>query len=134
MQDYFPGISAFFGVLVGASVSMYVARLQFRANVKSKFRQDWIQQLRDNVAEYQSIAGRLHLMIYSPGQAETRKELRDIIQRMIFYTNRAALMLDLTDSLHSQLHSLMIQVNGELEKSKVEANPACHRGRISGDG
>ena len=123
MENYIPAISALLGVLLGASVSMYVARLQFRANVISKFRQEWSQQLRDNIAEYESFATRFHIMLFNPVEAEERKEQRDLLQRLVFYANRVALMLDLNDSLHNRLHSLIIQVNDELDKTKIDANP-----------
>ncbi len=122
MQIYIPALSALLGVFIGAIVSMYVARLQFRANVVSKYRQDWIRELRDTIADYQSIVGRLGLMKYARADGETHKDVRDTIERLILTSNKIALMLDLSDSRQNKLHSLMIQIRVVLEKLEKEEN------------
>lgn len=124
MEIYVPALSALVGVLVGAIISIYVARLQFRANVISKFRQDWIHELRGNIAEHQSIVARIELAKSSPAGAETYKDVNDLVQRLVLSGNKITLMLDLRDSKQSEVNSLLVQLRSTLEKAKGEVQAA----------
>ena len=59
LRDFVPAISAIIGVVVGSMVSLYVARLNFRAQVKAKHRHEWVSELRETIAEYQTNAPKM---------------------------------------------------------------------------
>jgi hypothetical protein len=55
MIELLPAITSLGGVVVAAVVAVLVARQQFRGNVLSKNRQEWINKLRELLAEYDAI-------------------------------------------------------------------------------
>ncbi len=46
LAAFFPGLMTLFGAIIGATVSYMISRYQFRVNVLSKNRQDWITNVR----------------------------------------------------------------------------------------
>ncbi|RPI06459.1 MAG: hypothetical protein EHM64_02950 [Ignavibacteriae bacterium] len=116
MQTSLAILLTLLGVFIGAFISTFVAGLQFRADIISKYRQEWIRELRDIIADYQSIVGRLELLKFSRAEGETQKDVHDIIERLVLSMNKIALMLDLTDSQQNKLHSLMIQIRQIFEE------------------
>ncbi len=121
MQITLTVLLSLLAAFVAAFIATFVAGLQFRADIISKYRQEWVRELRNSIAEYQSIVGRLYLIKFSRAESETHEDVHDLIERLILSMNKIALMLDLSDTKQNSLHSLMIQVRLILENLHDEA-------------
>jgi hypothetical protein len=117
-------ISAFaviVGVVIGSIVSVLIARQQFKATVISANRQQWINNLRDCIADFQTKA-KIALVETSlalrdeTAIAANVKNHDEALKGMRFLTNKAALLLNPNEADHSQLISLMKELEGHCVK------------------
>lgn len=120
LRDFVPAISAIIGVVVGSIVSLYIARLNFRAQVKAKHLHEWVSVLRETIAEYQTMAPKIRpdpTKYVGPGQFEITKEdyeySREKGERASTLYNKIKLMLDPNNSQHSELLKTMQSLNNE---------------------
>ena len=117
-------IGAITGVIIGSIVSFLVARQQFKATVISANRQQWINTLRDSIADFQTKAKialtedilSLHA---TTSVAADAKGHYDALKTMRFLRNKMALLLNPIEADHVQLLSSL----KELEDFCVHGAP-----------
>jgi len=103
--------TALVAVVVSPIVSVYVAKRQIRAAVVSANRQAWINQLREALAEL--VTGLRFLHLRSQGLEAPQEQWLDGYQRTFHLTSKIALLLNLTEADHRELHATIKQA-GEL--------------------
>ncbi|MDO8445146.1 MAG: hypothetical protein Q7T53_03420 [Deltaproteobacteria bacterium] len=105
-------LAAIIGVVIGSVVSYFIARQQFRATVLSANRQQWINTLRDCIADFQTKA---KIAIVEANLAEhdqtsvaaNVKNHYEALETMRFIANKVALLLNPNEADHSELISLL---------------------------
>lgn len=116
-------LAAIVGVVIGSMVSFLIARQQFKATVISANRQQWINNLRDCIADFQTKAKislvEASLALYKETSIAANPTSHDeALRGMRFLANKAALLLNPKEADHSGLLLLMKQledhcVNGD---------------------
>jgi hypothetical protein len=106
-----PAITTIGGAAIGATVSYLVARNQFRAAVLSKNRQDWINSLRDCLAEYNAILYDTFAQVHSGGEIRHEKEAASAFMRANAIRSKVALLLNPVESDHCDLLNIMRAMN-----------------------
>lgn len=129
-----PGITALaaiLGVIIGSTVSFLIARQQFKATVISANRQQWINKLRDCIANFQTkskialVEASLALNVETT-VASNVKNHDEALKGMRFLSNKVALLINPNETDHSELISLFKQledhcINGDPnERTKEE--------------
>jgi hypothetical protein len=129
-----PGITALaaiVGVVIGSIVSLLIARQQFKATVISANRQQWINTLRDCIADFQTKT-KIALVETSlalnneTAVASNVKDHDEALKGMRFLVNKTALLLNPNETDHSELILLFKQledhcINGDPnERTKEE--------------
>jgi hypothetical protein len=95
------GVTTIAGTAIGAAVTYLVGRQQFRAAVLSANRQAWINNLRDCIAEYQSLVDGILLHEQREKMsAETRAEK---LARLDFVWAKIQLLINPTEQDHQKL-------------------------------
>jgi hypothetical protein len=122
MTEYLPLVSAIIGVFIGATVSLYVARLQFRLNVISKFRQEWIADMRNLLADYHSLVWTVCFSELSKAPDVDKRQGTDSLIALIRCTNKIGLMLHLRDPHQERLNAMLINMRLLLENLNVAAD------------
>lgn len=125
-------LAAIIGVVIGSVISFLIARQQFKATVVSANRQQWINSLRDCIADFQTnakIALVETTLAYNDETAVAANEKNhdEALKGMRFLTNKAALYLNPNETDHLQLISLMKKledqcVNGDPDDRAIEEN------------
>jgi len=120
-------LAAIAGVIIGSIVSFLIAKQQFKATVISANRQQWINSLRDCVADFQTKA-KIALvetnlaMNDSTAVAANLKNHDEALRGMRFLINKVILLLNPNEADHSELISLM----KEIEDHCVKGDPNDH--------
>ena len=120
-------LAAIVGAAIGSIVSFLIARQQFRAMVISANRQQWINSLRDCIADFQTNVNialvEASLALHDEtAVAANVKNHDEALKGMRFVANKAALFLNPTETHHSELIRLMKQ----LEDHCVNGDPNDH--------
>ena len=102
-----PAITTIAGAIIGAAVSYLVSRNQFRAAVLSKNRQDWINSLRDCLAEFNAILYDTFAHAHSGGLTRDARECANAFMRANAVRSKVTLLLNPSESDHSQLLDVM---------------------------
>ena len=123
-------LAAIIGVVIGSIVSFFIARQQFRATVLSANRQQWINTLRDCIADFQTKA---KIAVVEADLAEhdetsfaaNEKNHDEAMKTMRFLANKVALLLNPNEADHSELISLLKRledhcINGDPSDRKTE--------------
>lgn len=109
-------LGAIVGVVIGSIVSFLIARQQFRATVISANRHQWINTLRDSIADFQTKAkiavteARLALHEATSIAADDKGHY-EALKTMHFLVNKMALLLNPNEPDHLQLISLLKELN-----------------------
>lgn len=111
LTDLLPGITTIGGAIIGATVSYLVSRYQFRAAVLSKNRQDWINSLRDCLAEYNAILYDTFAHAHSGGRIGDARDHANAFMRANAIRSKVTLLLNPTESDHSDLVDIMRQMS-----------------------
>ena len=122
------GISAFgaiVGVVIGSIVSFLIAKQQFKATVISANRQQWINNLRDCIAEFQNRAKialvETRLAFNNKTSiAANEKSHYEALKGIHFLVNKVALLINPLEKDHSELLLLF----KELEYHCVNGDPS----------
>jgi gas vesicle protein len=115
---------AIVGVVIGSIVSFLIARLQFKATVISANRHQWINTLRDSIADFQTKAkiavteDKLSLHAATAVAADDKGHY-EALKTMLFLRNKMALLLNPLEKDHVQLLSSL----KELEDFCVNGDP-----------
>ena len=117
-------IAAIVGVVIGSIVSFLIARQQFKTTVISANRQQWINNLRDCIADFQTKAKIALVETSLALRSETsiaanEKSHYEALKGMRFLVNKAALLLNPNEADHSELFLVMKQ----LEDQCVNGDP-----------
>jgi len=128
-----PGITALaaiVGVVIGSIVSFLIAKQQFKATVISANRQQWINNLRDCIADFQTKAKIAFVETCLALNKETAvaanvKNHDEALKGMRFLVNKVALLLNPNETDHSELVLLIKQledlcINGDPNNREVE--------------
>jgi len=109
-------VTALVAVVVSPFVSVYVAKRHIRAAVVSANRQAWINQLREALAEL--VTGLRFLNLRSQG-LDAQEQWVERYQRTFHLTSKIALLLNLAEADHKELHATIKQA-GELLAGTVD--------------
>jgi P pilus assembly chaperone PapD len=112
-------LTALVAVVVGPIVSIYVARRQIRASVVSNNRQQWIDNLRDTIADF--LAKQLMVRSLSR-QAHADESSIPRIEDVLRLVNKIELLVNPMEQDHAELVQLVCELgdamNQEKEKNK----------------
>lgn len=100
------------------------ARIHFRAQAQVLYRREWINALRDSIAEFQSIAVRFQLEIFGEGKTLAPAERRDKIEQMALLVNKVAILLDSGNKDHKKLEHAIKAVEDTLTIERDKFDPA----------
>jgi len=128
-----PGITALaaiVGVVIGSIVSFLIAKQQFKATVISANRQQWINNLRDCIADFQTKA-KIALVETSLAMNKEAAVAANVMNHdealkgMRFLINKVALLLNPNETDHSEFVLLIKQledhcINGDPNNREVE--------------
>jgi len=103
------------GVVIGSLGSYFIARLQFKASVISANRQEWINTLRDCIAEFQVNAKIVTVETKLASQDSTSlasdpKSFDQAIGKMRVLLNKLALLINPNEIDHAELLKLIGKV------------------------
>lgn len=103
------------GVVIGSLGSYFIARLQFKASVISANRQEWINTLRDCIAEFQVKAKIVTVETKLASQDSTSFASDPIsfdqaVEKMRVLLNKVALLINPYETDHADLLKLMKKV------------------------
>jgi len=108
-------LAAIVGVVIGSIVSFLIARQQIKATVISANRQQWINNLRDCIADFQTKA-KIALVETSlalndeTAVAANVKNHDEALKGMRFLANKTALLVNPNETDHSELILLIKQL------------------------
>ena len=114
---YFAPITALVAVILGPTISIYVARRQIRGSVVSANRQAWINSLRDALASYmskQSVARNLNKQHFANQDSLAR------IEDIVGLQYKIELLLNPTHKDHAELIKLLSNVTRTINQQKDE--------------
>jgi hypothetical protein len=105
-------LTALVASVAGPFVTLYVARTQLRANVRSANRQRWIDEFREQVAHFCSemaIAAQVRDKMVRDGRIviQGEPEYLNAFGRLIYTTNKIRLMINPLDPEHQELIDLL---------------------------
>jgi hypothetical protein len=103
------------GVIIGSLGSYFIARLQFKASVISANRQNWINTLRDCIAEFQVKAKVVTVETKLSSQDSTSfasdpKNFDQAVEKKRVLRNKIALLINPNEQDHDDLIKLMAKV------------------------
>ncbi len=107
IEKLLPVFSTLGGALIGALVAYLVARQQFKASVLSKNRQQWINKLRDLLAEYEAILFNVHANFKMGGVLQDRDAGLSHIMRANLIRSQMKLLINPKEDDHTRLIELM---------------------------
>src|SRR5215471_18001955 len=101
-------ITALTAAVVSPLVSLFVARMQFRAVVVSNNRERWIEALRDAVSEYVALLLTASMVKQATEGDLVRKvaeqeDLRKIVERIVMMKSKIMLMINPRDQQYAEL-------------------------------
>lgn len=111
VRKIFDQCSAVGGALVGALVAYLVARQQFKATVLSKNRQEWINKLRDFLAEYEAILYNVYADFNLGGVLRSKDEGLSDLRRANLILSQVKLMINPKEDDHVALVALMHELH-----------------------
>jgi hypothetical protein len=97
-----PAITTIAGAAIGAAISYLVGRQQFKANVVSANRQEWINSLRDTVSEYQSSVNGMTIFLSTKGEFGSN-EFHERFGRLEFLRSKIRLLINPNEVDHQKL-------------------------------
>ena len=124
LSAYIVAFGTIVGVVIGSLVSYFIARLQFKATVISANRQQWINTLRDCIANFQAKTKIISVESKLAAQNETSfaantKNFDESIEEARILLNEVALLINPKEPDHKKLLSLM----KELEDLCINGSP-----------
>lgn len=116
--------SALLGVLIGSVCSYFVSRQQLKATVLSGNRQQWINTLRDCIADFQTKAKIAVVEADLANHDQTSRAANPVnhdeaMKTMCFLANKIALLINPGETDHANLISQM----KELESHCIDGDP-----------
>jgi hypothetical protein len=123
---------ALLAIIVGPAIQISIAKRQIRATVLSANRQQWLNSLREQVAEYNSVLYKTTLT-YS---TITEKEKRELHSRAVLLSSKIQMFINpdkplqkaLFDSINNSMELLAEESDGKkLAKSIIEINHAAQK-------
>ncbi len=111
IEKLLPAFTTLGGALIGALVAYLVARQQFKATVLSKNRQEWINKLRDLLAEYEAILYNVHADFKLSGALGNRKKNEGLSETMRanMIRSQVKLLINPKETDHAALIDLMLK-------------------------
>jgi hypothetical protein len=100
--------TALVSAVVGPMVSYVIAHRQIRANLISSNRERWAEALRDSLAEYVALLISASIVKEKLGDdplkaVSDRRDLLEIVERIILVKNKIMLMSNPNDESHAEL-------------------------------
>jgi hypothetical protein len=107
LEVWVPAASGLAGVLVGSIVSYFIARAQIRAQVVSTSRVSWINNLRDTIAEFQTLITEVAIAHHTrlPDADFTAK-----LSRVTLLLSRCHLLINPREEPHQKLVDSMVDL------------------------
>ncbi len=116
-----PAVTALAAVILGPLVSIYVVRKQFAAQVLSGNRQEWINDLRSELAEVTSLVG--YIPYWRGTDKGTDEQQMALYRELYLHWAKIVLLTNAAEQDHKKLCEL---VNDAIRV--CEAIPACSGG------
>ncbi len=114
-------LSAIIGVAIGSFVSLRISKRQFAATVLSGNRQQWINTLRDTIAEFQSSTVQIFSdRFYRDDKPSAQEHLRKV-ERITFLRAKANLLINPVEEDHKKLVELINEALAIALLKKTEA-------------
>ena len=120
-------------VIVGPAVAYLVGRRQARVqlaiayrNVISPMRQKWINDLRERLAEFISVAAWFYRLWYRVGETSSKAEENEKTLQLVLLRNQIELMLNPNEADHERLRKLLEDVRrASMESARTDEFPAA---------
>ena len=118
--------TALVSAVTGPLVSYAIAHRQIRANLISGNRERWAEALRDSLAEYVALLISASIVKEALGDASLRavsdrRDLLEIVERVILVKNKILLMSNPNDGSHAELCRLVDAAYDALKTEDPEA-------------
>ena len=112
LSGFIVAVGAIVGVVIGSLVSFLIARQQFKATVISSNRQQWINTLRDSIADFQTKAKiatlEANLASHDAASAAADPEgFDEAMKTMRLLIYKIALLINPKETDHAELLSLL---------------------------
>ena len=111
IENLLPALTTLGGALLGALVVYLVARLQFKATVLSKNRQEWINRLRDLLAEYEALLYNVHANFNLGGALRAKDEGLSEMMKANLIRSQVKLLINPKEEDHVALLDLMLKLD-----------------------
>lgn len=113
------------GVVIGSLGSYFIARLQFKASVISANRQEWINTLRDCIAEFQVKAKIVTVETKLASQDSTSfasdpTSFDQAVEKIRVLLNKVALLINPNETDHADLLKLMEKVDLCINEDSID--------------
>lgn len=95
--------SALIGVSIGSIVSLRISKRQFSATVLSANRQEWINTLRDTIAEFQSSVVMVSTDTFYKHDKPSAQDYLKKIERVSFLRAKTTLLINPSEDDHKKL-------------------------------
>lgn len=115
-----PAITTIAGAMIGAAVSYFVSRYQFRAMVLSGNRQNWINDLRDTLAEWEAIVYDTFSEFRIGGPLKSTEDSLDAFRRANLLVTRVKFLLNPTEEDHAELLDIMGKMSDRATRAEDE--------------
>jgi hypothetical protein len=121
LVSFVSALTALIATIAGPFVTLYVARTQFKATVRSANRQRWIDEFREQIAHFCAeiaISAQLREKIVKDGQIviQAGPEFLTSFGRLVYTANKIRLMINPLEREHQELLEL---INGLLRRFRT---------------
>lgn len=120
IEKLLPLLNTLGGALIGALVAYLVALQQFKATVLSKNRQEWINKLRDLLAEYEAILYNIHANFKLDGALRKKDEGLSDMMRANLIMSQVKLLINPKEDDHTELLDTMRKLDNSASHSDAD--------------
>jgi hypothetical protein len=112
LVSFVSALTALIATIAGPFVTLYVARTQFRATVRSANRQRWIDEFREQIAHFcaeLAISAQVRDKIVKDGRiaVQAEPEFLQSFGRLVYTANKIRLMINPLEREHQELLELI---------------------------
>lgn len=93
-----------------------IAIHQFNSTLKTKNRQDWIDNVRDTLSVFVSNCVKVNIEIQDPSETENRDKIKDIHEKIVLNRIKLQLLLNPEKELHNSILNLISEFIDILDK------------------
>jgi hypothetical protein len=125
LVSFVSALTALIASIAGPIVTLYVARSQFKVNVRSANRQRWIEEFRDLIARFCAeiaVSAQVREKIVKDGRivVHAESEFLSSFEKLIYTTNKIRLMINPLEHEHQKLVEVMNHLLARFRTASAE--------------